>query len=206
MEVRERIFASALGVLVAGGIIRWLQDRSQTFPLSALIDTGAVSALAQNLPQEKNEFAWAAWNMVGSQVAYSYYGSILQMVDHSVNCERCLLPRELLAMDNPKANCVGKAALLVSLLRNRFPPGEVYMVVGRYAKDGRYPGHAWAELFKDGQWYIIEATVPPTRWMPVSEVEDTYLPEAFINDVGSRCATEKCLMVDPAACPCLFDH
>ena len=205
MQARERFFMGLLSSVVAGGAIWWLQNRSQTYPLYAFIDTEAVAQLAASLPQDEDEFAWQAWNMVGSQIAYSYYGSILQLVDHSVKCERCVLPQELLTMENPKGNCVAKSALLVSLLRNRFPADRVYMAVGRYAKNGKYPGHAWVEtLRQDGQWYVMESTVPPTRWVPAAEVDDIYLPEAFINDQGSRCATRKCLIVDPVACPCMF--
>lgn len=56
-------------------------------------------------------------------------------------------------------NCVNKAFLLTSLVKNELSvPGQVYCVFGELTHDG-IGNHAWVEVQRNGMQYIYEATI-----------------------------------------------
>lgn len=197
---RERFFVGMMGSLIAGTVLWWVQSRFRPtqFATSALVNPEAVADIAAQLPQDEDAFIMAAWQLVGKGVEYQPYGSEMLFTDSQVLCDPCLLPQEVLKKG--AANCVGQSALLASLLRNRLPPERVYMVVGQLANDG-VGGHAWVEVARNGDWYLLESTLPPKGWKPASAAWQ-YLPQVMFNDLGTaQCAEEK-LCVNVASCDC----
>lgn len=196
------ISAAALLLLLRG-------TSSRDFPLSALVNPASASYLAASLPPDEDSFILGAWDMVGTQVTYEGYGSLLQFFGNTVKCERCILPSELVKNQVPKANCVGKSALLASILRNRLPAEQVYLVLGTLDL-GEPGGHAWVTVQKaDDQWYILEPTRKPWTqpWQTAQSLADIYIPEAFLNDQALLCSDpEMCHIVTAGACPCLLDR
>ncbi len=196
-----------LGVLGLGGLALWERTRYSDMMPSQLIDPGAVSALAASLPSgDDYSFAMAAWGLVADNVLYEDVGSDLFFTNNHIRCDGCLTPQQVLSRG--EANCVGRSALLTSLLRNRFPPERVYMALGRLNLDG-VGGHAWAELKSDGEWYILESTTQPTaKWLKVRDNLSTYVPQVLFNDVTkSECNGTLCAVT--AGCDCLgafFGH
>ena len=187
----ERARAVYLGFLAssAAGLLVWALTRktARVFATSALVCPGCVADLAAQLPaSSEDEFILAAWDLAGTGIGYEPVGSHLDFTDSTVSCERCLLPRETLTRG--VANCVGHAALLASLLRYRLPADRVLMAVGQLATDG-VGGHAWAEVFRQGQWYILESTKGPGPWVPASAVSSLYIPEILFNDETVLCNT-----------------
>jgi hypothetical protein len=166
-----------------------LQSRlsASSWALSTFIDPESVADIAAQFPGSEDAFTLEAWNYVGSQISYEGYGSILNFYDTTVRCDRCLLADEVL--ESGVANCVGKSVLLTSILRNRYSPDRVYMVIGKYKRSGQSTGHAWVEVDRGGTWYVLEATAtPPTiPWVPVGDLSSVYLQDVFINDKGILC-------------------
>jgi len=190
----EAMFLGVASSFVAGLFVWWLVSRinSSTVPITKFIDPAAVSAIADQLPRDEDEFLLSAWELVGAGVKYDAFGSIVEFRDSTVECQNCLLPDRMLRMSRPHSNCVGKSALLTSILRTRLPPERVYMVVGAANVSPRPGGHAWVTAKRGSEWYILESTVPPSRdlpWHRAEELSDLYVPEAFVNDYGVFCST-----------------
>jgi hypothetical protein len=209
---RDIFFAVAL----AGGFI-WVASRvpETTISIKRFINPKAVSYIASRLPEQEDDFILSAWNIVGGEVKYKPFGSVLHFNDSTVKCLNCLLPDRMLEMSHPESNCVGKSVLLTSILRNRLSAGRVYVVMGSYQGNPKIPpknrGHAWVAVKRMGVWYVLESTVPPSRtnpWYSMSSLSGLYAPEAFINDYGIFCSTETDMCGKPASyeikgiCPC----
>ena len=205
ISTREHLFLGLAGSLAAGLSVWWIQSRLSKgrYSLADLFSPQHTADIADALPQDEDEFILAAWDLVGQKISYSAYGSTIKFFDSSVSCQRCLLPEQVLR--RRAANCVGKANLLVSLLRNRLPEDRVYMTIGQLAVD-HLGGHAWVIVQShNGVWYVLEATMPPPTqpWIPMALVSSTYIPDAFVNDHGLVCMDEEiCLDVKKASCVC----
>lgn len=65
------------------------------------------------------------------------------------------------APGTPASDCSEQANTLVSLLRaSGIPAKKVRVVIGEvYFDDNSSGGHAWVELYEDGSWIVIDATV-----------------------------------------------
>ena len=177
---------------------------SFVIPISKLIDPEATKIIADDISQYEGDFALNAWKYVGGGIGYSYYGSHLHFFDSSVNCVKCVLPMNVAAKGS--SNCVGKAALLTSILRDKYGPNDVYMVVGEYMSGKSDDGHAWVNLRRDGTWYVIESTAPPPAnpWHTAYDLSDLYVPDAWVNDDGLICYDPDVCSLDFAVseCPC----
>jgi len=177
----EKFLVGTLGSLGAGLMVWWIQSRFsdvREFPYSTFIDPEGVSSVAADLPPDEDSFILSAWELVGGGIPYERRGSDVTFVDGRVQCQACVLPLEVLKRG--RANCLGKSALLVSILRNRLPASRVYMVIGTVATDG-IGGHAWAVVQRPGGWYVLEATRPPKGWVKASDT-DIYAPSTILND------------------------
>lgn len=165
-------------------------------PLDSLVNPNVVKSIAEELYESTGDFVINAWNYVGGDIEYVYYGSNLQFVDHTVHCTRCLLPMQVDEIG--QANCVGKSVLLASILRNYYGPQDVYVVIGEFLYNGA-GGHAWVNLKKDGVWYVLESTIPPGTdpWKSASDLSEIYIPDAWFNDQGIIC-------YDPEVCSMQF--
>lgn len=186
--------------LAAGILFLRLRQGLRVFPVSAFLQPDAVLDIAQSLPEPEDEFILSAWRLVGDSISYEPVGSEIIFTDSKVRCLSCFFPAEVLR--RRKANCVGASSLLASILLTRLPPDRVSMVIGNLSANG-VGGHAWVEVSRYGDWYILEATRSPKAapWKKVSTT-DEYLPSAIISASGVRCADEGvCIKVSD--CPCM---
>jgi len=193
LSVAQQFFLITAAGLTSGVVLNYLQNRSimGVYSLSDFVDPEGVADIASDMPSDEGEFTLEAWDYVGGDIDYSGYGSIITFYDSTINCQRCLLPERVISTG--VANCVGKSALLTSILRNRYSPERVYMVIGEYMRDGEKHGHAWVEVNRGGTWYVIEATLPPpvSPWAPVSGQSSVYSADIFFNDFGVLCYDEE---------------
>jgi transglutaminase-like putative cysteine protease len=75
-------------------------------------------------------------------------------------------------------DCDDKAILLVSLLRNKIPPDQVFCAFGHWGKTTKKDGHMWVVMDSGGpEDRIIEATAGPA-----DPVRGNYYLEAIFND------------------------
>jgi predicted transglutaminase-like cysteine proteinase len=109
-----------------------------------------------------------------SQQAYSTAVQWVWVSDSTLNgtSEKWLMPEEFLtntpnystnpARGRKASDCEEQAYTLVSLLRAIGVPAQnVRVVVGKVNFSGEVGGHAWAEIYEDGQWFALEATSGP---------------------------------------------
>jgi len=191
----SKILFVLAGTVVGIVAVRALQPQTALLPLSKLIDPASVKPIADDIADLGGDFTLAAWQYVGGTIDYRYYGSDLHFQDSSVKCQNCMLPMQV--AQKGYSNCVGKAALLTSILRDRYGPDDAYMVVGEYlsSKTGKDNGHAWVNLKRNGIFYVIEATsLPPQNpWVSANSLSEIYVPDAWVNDAGLIC-------YDPEVC------
>lgn len=79
-------------------------------------------------------------------------------------------------------NCVNKAFLLTSLLRNELQADEVYCVLGNLY-NGKAGGHAWVQIRFGNRDYIMESTRPDVQPMVPVEIATRYEAVHIFNDV-----------------------
>ncbi len=199
-----------LGFLAAlGGValVKRLSNSNVLLLRSSLVQPSAVAELAGKLNiGDEDAFIYNSWLYVATEVKYSGYSSIVSFINNLVSCQRCILPGATLS--HSSGNCVAKAALLASLLRNFIPASRVYLVMGELDKNG-VGGHAWVEIERNGSWYILESTRVPdltNLWVRVPQRE--YIPSVYFNDADSGlvCLDSKlCVAIKASRCPCEFD-
>lgn len=201
---RELLALGAVSVLTAGALW-WARSRLNTrvIPRSTLVNPGAVAGIATSLPQGLDPFILASWEFAGGEIAYAPYGSTLRFKKDTLSCTKCLLPSETLKKGS--GNCVAKSGLLVSLLRNRLPPENVYMALGLLALEGM-GGHAWVIVQRGSKWYVLESTLPPPRcpWVEAADLSEVYIPQAFVNDRDLTCYDSDICHIK-GSCPCRLD-
>ena len=195
---QQFLVVSAAG-FVSSAAFWYVQKRlspTVSMNLGDIVDPEAVEDIAAMMPENIDDFTLEAWDFVGKEVNYSLYGSHLHFEGKSLACTKCLTPEGVLQAG--RANCVGKAALLTSILRNKYAEDKAYMVVGDYNMDG-IGGHAWVVVERNGSSYVLESTMPPPEqpWMKETNVSDIYIPDIYFNDSGMVCYDpEVCMPVD----------
>lgn len=184
-ERSQAAYIQFLGSIAAGFLVWGLtRGSSRTFPTSALVCPECLANVAQGLPEAEDDFILAAWGFAGS-LGYEPVGSHLDFLDSQVKCERCLMPSEVLARG--LANCVGHAAVLTSILRNRLAPERVLMAIGELRANG-VGGHAWVLTERRGAWYVLESVSRPgpSPWLPAA-LAPLYVPYILFNDAVIYC-------------------
>ena len=198
-ETDKRTFFYAVAAGTVAGVlvtcIHSLANKSDyaTFPLSDFFQPEAVEALAAQIPAEtEEEFVYSAWEFVGRNIRYEAVGSDMDFYDHSVSCLDCYLPPAVLKRG--AANCVGKSALLASLLLTRLSSSQVMMSIGTLSTN-HIGGHAWIEAEIGGRWYLLESTIAPPSdpWRPVAALGSLYVPSLKFSPVAYEC-------FDPGVC------
>ena len=143
------VFIHFLGSLGASLAAAWILGSlgksvfsigARTFRSSDFINPGAVADIAARRPAGEDDFILAAWELVGGGIDYQAFGSDVEFNNGVVRCDKCYLPGQV--RKTGASNCVGKSALLASILRNRLPADRVFMVIGELHLDG-VGGHAW---------------------------------------------------------------
>lgn len=172
-----------------------------TFPASNFFQPEKAAGLADSLGTEsEDQFILDAWNYVGGSIAYESIPSDIEFEGDVITCLRCYTVEETIA--SGKGNCVNKSALLASVLLNRLSSERVYMVIGGFSMDG-VGGHAWLNIYRNNDWYLVEATSPPkpNPWIKVSAMNTIYVPYAIFSAADFRCVDHSvCLQV--GACDC----
>jgi hypothetical protein len=133
--------------------------------------------------------AWQCWNWVCRNIKYPAKRG--RMFDyHTLNAfgmrllkssgEFFQLPYQSLLVGI--GDCADKSAVLASMLRNFMDAGSVYVSMGTFSGDDGDIDHAWVTIMVDGDWYILETTLPTARdWKPVSELPE-YTAVLHAND------------------------
>ena len=185
VSIREgAMFLGFIGSLAAGLTVWALQSRMTyaEFPVDDFFQPETVADIAAALDHTSEDaYILSAWEWVGSNMAYTKQGSDLEFVDSHVKCNRCVLPP--VSVERMKGNCLAKSSVLVSLLRHRLPSSHVALVVGDVLYNG-VGGHAWVEVTRHGEWYLLESTGPPGQrpWKTAESLSELYVPLAFVND------------------------
>ncbi len=197
------LFVGVLASLIAGGLIWWSQERLtySTFPAVGFFQPQAVALLADSIPyQNEDEFILESWKIAGQGIPYEPIGSDLYFSDSEVQCLSCFTAAE--AIRRRKGNCVAKSSLLVSLLANRIPSERLRMMMGGVANDG-IGGHAWVNVYRNGDWYLLEATRGPWEqpWVPASALSSIYMPSVVISPNEFYC-NDPDLCLSMAKCNC----
>lgn len=195
----------ALAVPLTYFLKRRLFDSRRMF-IRQMVDPQVGRPIADTITAQtrtEGDFILAAWKMVGEAIAYEDVGSILLFKQDTVRCELCLLPGETLRRG--RGNCVAKALLLASILRNRFGPEEVFVAIGQLHEIGQ-GGHAWVVVRLNGRWELLETTTPPTTWRFASALEQHYETTILFNDQLIMCDDpELCMRVQESSClPCML--
>lgn len=134
--------------------------------------TPGVVRLASSLPQDR--FVEAAWEWVVNNIKYPY-GNVEIADRHyqeaflgptfrrAITFDYWSFPAETLATG--VGDCEDASNLLVSILRHRLTPQEVFVTVGHF--DGM--GHAWVTIGRN--LLVLEATPPnfPTKYVAAPE-------------------------------------
>ncbi len=172
-----------------------------TFPSNAWFEPQKVKFLADQLTQgSEDEFILSAWDLVGRGLVYEAFGSDIDIDQGIITCDKCFTTDQIL--NRGGSNCVGKSAMLASLLLNRLPANRVYMAIGHFAGDG-VGGHAWCLVDRGGTDYLLEATSPPPAqpWTPASLVSRIYIPYAVFSPESFECLDHQfCLQVGNCNC------
>ncbi len=196
-------------VFAVGGValVKHLYNGNVLLLRSSLVQPSAVAKLAGELDiGDEDAFIFNSWLYVATKIHYSGYSSMVSFINNLISCQKCILPGATLS--HRSGNCVAKAALLVSLLRNRIPASRVNLVMGELNKNG-VGGHAWCQIERNGQWYILESTRVPdinNPWLPAPQKE--YIPSVYFNDddSGLVCLDKKlCVAIKASRCPCEFE-
>lgn len=172
----------------------------KSYAYTAFIDPTAVAYIADSMPDDEGDFIIGSWDWVARNITYDNFGTIMYFSGDGIDCDTCLLPHAVIAAGG--SNCVGKAALLTSILRNRLPPDSVYMVVGRLKLNGT-GGHAWVRAQHNGVWYTLESTImPPAQpWVPEDSMSWKYSPDGYVNDVTFSCFEPGlCVAIEATSC------
>ena len=189
----------------------WLRtSKTQFVALGQLINPASVSSLALEIGADRlseSDYALACWDWIARNISYSDKTTDVEITDGALLCDSsCYTPASVLSAG--KANCYGASALLVSLLRNRFPPDRVSLVLGSMAVNGR-GGHSWVEVSIGGVWYLMEATtrqLPVNPWIPAEAMSAVYIADAYISDAGISCrpGAKLCISITPCL-PCILE-
>lgn len=160
-----------------------------------------VYDIAARFPQEENGFVMAAWNYV-SGITYEHIGSDMTFLqDGIIVCEDCYLPSQTLARE--VGNCVAKSSLLASLLATKLPAERIHMIIGSYGPNRETGGHAWVELFRQNDWYLLETTKTPSTniWVTGDSQYPLYDPGVMITPNDVVCA-DKFFCESLSSCDC----
>ena len=195
----ERFFIGAVASLAAGGLVWWIQSRTEKLDLADFVDIEITAPIAASLPADDASFVYSALDFVGKEIAYEPVGSDIKVFGNTVSCRKCLLP--VTTLSRMRGNCVAKSALLLSILRHRIPASDVYMAIGTLADIG---GHAWVTLRRNGGWQVLEST-KAASYSQSEDIASMYNAEVFLNDQGVSCYSDKiCVRVDSRSCPCML--
>lgn len=131
-------------------------------------------------PRDDDELIESCRLWVAEQIKYVRFVKGKLFINGKVSIQDDLWNMPSLTAKVKIGNCANKAFLLTSLLRNFLPPEEVYCVLGNLY-NGKPGGHAWVEVKKNGQFYVLESTQPESPIVPASDM-DRYEEVHYFND------------------------
>lgn len=164
-----------------------------------------VAGIADRFPKDEDGFILACWNYVGTRIPYEHVSSdMIFSADNQVRCDDCYLPATTL--QRVAGNCVAKSSLLASLLVTRLPEQNVHIIVGSYSGE-ELGGHAWVEVWRQGNWYLLESTLAPDMghpWMLADSSYPQYDPGVLIT-MSKVVVEDKQYIQGVAGCNCAKD-
>lgn len=137
----------------------------------------------------------ACWQWVASKVRYKQFIKGKLQIENRISVQPDLWCDPSMVARVRVGNCANKAFLLTSLLRNEFPPEQVFCVLGNLY-NGKPGGHAWTEVKLNGRNYIAESTrsdVPP---LILAAAASRYEAVHYFNDQYA-CAIEGRTVMEP---------
>jgi len=145
-----------------------------------------------------DELIEACRRWVAEQVKYVRFVKGKLFINGKVSIQDDLWNMPSLTAKVKIGNCCNKSFLLTSLLRNFLPPEEVFCVLGNLY-NGKPGGHAWVEVRKNGQDYVLESTQPDTPIVQASEL-DRYEEVHYFNDQSIFAVPGKTVLTPFTAC------
>ena len=138
----------------------------------------------------------ACWAWVANQVKYTKFVRAKIWINGqvSVQDDYWQLPSQLISTPVKIGNCVNKALLLTSLIRNELPAEKVYCVLGNLNQGGSPGGHSWVEVALNSHRYIMESTRGDMKPLVVTEAADIYEPVIYFNDKMVSAIEERTLL------------
>ena len=165
--------------VVAGAIDTALLSQEDSSPISGINDRVASNAgkafpYQRYVTPDDQAIEALTTRIDGAEDAYALAVQWTYVSEKTLNrvADKWLKPQEFLANTpyfptNPVkgeavSDCEEQAYVLVSLLRAvGVRAEEVRVVMGKVDFDGTEMGHAWVELFTDGQWLILDPSSGP---------------------------------------------
>ena len=165
--------------VVAGAIDTALLSQEDSSPISGINDRVASNAgkafpYQRYVTPDDQAIEALTTRIDGAEDAYALAVQWTYVSEKTLNrvVDKWLKPHEFLAntpyfLTNPVkgevvSDCEEQAYVLVSLLRAvGVRAEEVRVVMGKVDFDGTEMGHAWVELFTDGQWLILDPSSGP---------------------------------------------
>lgn len=203
MTTTDRDLKALASIGAIGLAVWWVFSKFVSrYSTSDFVNPQAVMSVAATLPQDDEDtFILSAWSYVSDNIKYVGFASDIYFVDDYIKCQDCYTPQATLKAK--QGNCVSMSAVLASLLRTRLPADRVYMAIGELNLPDRSGGHAWVQVERQGQWYLLESTVEPKGWVTAQSVASKYIPYTLFNDKMYNCYNSQvCRVSIQAGCDC----
>lgn len=193
----------ALGLVVASlaGYVIWLRSRFTVYRPADFFRPDLVKDIAAKLPADTDSFILGAWDYVAKDYPYEAIGSDMLFQNGNIECADCYLPGTTLKRET--GNCVAKSSLLASILAVRLPAEKVHIIIGSYQGEA-LGGHAWVEVYRNYNWYLLESTKSPDMnnpWLLADNSYPTYDPGVLITTTKVSCEDAKYCAAS-ASCNC----
>lgn len=124
----------------------------------------------------------ACWNWVANEIKYVRFVKAKIWVEGHSSSQKDYWQAPSQLIQTRVGNCVNKALLLTSLLRNEISTERVFCVLGNLCQEGNSGGHSWVELRYNSHGYILESTRGDMQPMVNSDVANIYEPVIYFND------------------------
>lgn len=144
----------------------------------------------------------ACWDWVANKIRYVKFVKAKIWVNGKSSMQSDYWSEPTLTIRTKIGNCVVKSILLASLIRNDLSPEQVSVVLGNLHQPPNAGGHAWLQVFVDGDNYIMESTRGDMQPMVVARVANIYEDVVHFNDKTVSAIEDRTLLTPFAAVYC----
>lgn len=165
-------------------------------------DALEVQELHKGLTQDLNELQdklTALWYWVASEVKYTKFVKGKLWIDGKSSVQNDLWNLPGLTSRVKVGNCVNKAFLLTSLIRNELPASQVSCVLGNLY-NGKAGGHAWVNVKLGGIDYIMESTRSDVPALVLASMAERYEAIHYFNDQEAFVVEGRTLLMPMTKC------